>query len=1029
MATIGTPIDFNPFADGAQPDDSPSAKPAVFQGSTVTVRPPAATAPAKLSFDDLVQRGIQLGYSPSGAAGVAQNVMRESGGNPMDTGDGGTSHGLFQHHNERWDQLQAFAKKQGLDPNSPDAQFAFADKELREQYPTLRKRLTDPNVPVTEAEDSFKRVFERPASIMWQGKPGGGPVLGNDKYGFSDYARREHDTDPGTDIVYMPPEDYLSLTPPLGKDAFQTPAGRSIQKSVARGDKVEEIPLLGLKVDGQSAQVTEQDGRHRALLAQQNGVDMIPVAIRKEGNGTPTEIIGTTGKVLPHNFTPAAQMQTQPGNGGSLMGRIGSAIGSALIPGAEAATVGSPVEGDPFAATSSARATVGAPVDYDPFAQAGAVGIGGAAATPDQDRPNMFMSAAGGMGQGFGNMVLGAQQLAGKVLEAGSREGTMGAQAGKWLEKNATQGVQKMQGEMAPADAAHPWAAEAGRMAGVVAPIIATAGGAAAPELSTGARIGMEALTGGAGAITQPVAGDDSFWGKKAAQAAFGTVGGVLLGEAFHALPKIIDPVINWAVGIKGPGVVKDAATKEIVRRIAQDAKAGGPTAQDMLDLLNTAPGKSQTLADVGGENLVGLAGKVAREPGEGRQIMAGFLNERDLNAGLRLSDDINAGIGKGSRFTAAKALSDSRAAAAEPAYDAAYQHPPIDPKIMQPAGEIGALLSRPSMRSGMSNALKIAAEEGRDPNMLRIVHNPDGLPEFTATPTWQTLDYVKRGLDDVVEGFRDPTSGRLNLNTYGRAADATRTEFRSALKALNPNYAKALEAYSGPSASLDAIKAGEGFLQRDPEEITSRLANLESGDKEFYKLGAASALRKAIAKTGAQGDEARKIVGNAYTRMQLRPLFDTEESFDNFISSVTAESNMFKTRFRVLGGSQTGARLAEDLSPLNEAALSAGKAALSASRQNPVGLVMHGVNALKSLKRAGDPALNASIARALTSPAANPSSAGAKLLKSLAAQKPTVPVNAMAKLTRPLGKTVAPIAGTGLGSMFSPSSKQQAPQ
>jgi hypothetical protein len=327
-----------------EPEPMPTApaKPAVFDAPTVTVRPAAESKPAKpakLDFDDLVQRGIALGYSPNGAAGVAQNVMRESGGNPLDTGGNGTSHGLFQHHNERWDQLQAFAKKQGMDPNSPDAQFAFADKELREQYPTLRNRLTDDKIPVTEAEDSFKRVFERPASVMWQGKPGGGPRLGNDKYSFSEYALREHARDDGTDVVYMPPQDYLDLTPPLGKDAFQTPAGRSIAKSVARGDKVEEIPSLGLKVDGQTAQVTEQDGRHRALLAQQNGVDMIPVAVRKEGNGTPTEIVGTTGKVLPHKFTPAAQMQTQPGEGGSLMGRIASAVGNALVPSAAAAEV------------------------------------------------------------------------------------------------------------------------------------------------------------------------------------------------------------------------------------------------------------------------------------------------------------------------------------------------------------------------------------------------------------------------------------------------------------------------------------------------------------------------------------------------------------------------------------------------------------------------------------------------------------------------------------------------------------------
>lgn len=403
-----------------EPEPMPTA-PAGFTAPTVTVRAPPQTPaprpaapakPMKLDYDQLVQKGIDLGYSPNGAAGVAQNVMRESGGNPLDTGDNGTSHGLFQHHNERWDQLQAFAKKAGLDPNSPDAQFAFADKELREQYPSLRKRLTDEKVQVSEAEDSFKRVFERPASVMWQGKAGGGPRIGTDKYQFSDYALREHEADEGTDVVYMPPSDYLALTPPLGKDAFQTPAGRSISKSVARGDKVEEIPSLNLKVDGNTAQVTDQDGRHRALLAQEAGVDMIPVAIRKEGEGNPTEIVGTTGKVVPHKFIPAADVQPQPGEGGSLIGRIASSVGNALIPGAQAAEVppsdqfimGTPEPMPTAPPTAPGGITEAAPEDAGRTSMGGSVSSFGRGIAP--------YAIAGGVGAAIGKAPGAAAGLA-----------------------------------------------------------------------------------------------------------------------------------------------------------------------------------------------------------------------------------------------------------------------------------------------------------------------------------------------------------------------------------------------------------------------------------------------------------------------------------------------------------------------------------------------------------------------------------------------------------------------------------------
>ena len=93
--------------------------------------------------------------------------------------------------------------------------------------------------------------------------------------------------------------------------------------------------------------------------------------------------------------------------------------------------------------------------------------------------------------------------------------------------------------------------------------------------------------------------------------------------------------------------------------------------------------------------------------------------------------------------------------------------------------GAIGTLLPRPSMRAGMANAMKIATEEGRNPNVLGIDLNAQGEPVFTRVPSWQTLDYLKRGLDNVVEQYRDKATGKLVLDTYGRAAKLTRQQFR----------------------------------------------------------------------------------------------------------------------------------------------------------------------------------------------------------------------------------------------------------
>ena len=45
---------------------------------------------------------------------------------------------------------------------------------------------------------------------------------------------------------------------------------------------------MDVKVDGPTATVTDQDGRHRAILAQQEGLEAIPVAVRRTRIAAPS---------------------------------------------------------------------------------------------------------------------------------------------------------------------------------------------------------------------------------------------------------------------------------------------------------------------------------------------------------------------------------------------------------------------------------------------------------------------------------------------------------------------------------------------------------------------------------------------------------------------------------------------------------------------------------------------------------------------------------------------------------------------
>ena len=72
-----------------------------------------------------------LGYSPPQAAALAGNAMAESGGSTSILGDKGKALGIFQWHPDRQARLFDYAKSQGLDPKSEQAQLGFFDWELK----------------------------------------------------------------------------------------------------------------------------------------------------------------------------------------------------------------------------------------------------------------------------------------------------------------------------------------------------------------------------------------------------------------------------------------------------------------------------------------------------------------------------------------------------------------------------------------------------------------------------------------------------------------------------------------------------------------------------------------------------------------------------------------------------------------------------------------------------------------------------------------------------------------------------------
>ena len=547
---------------------------------------------------------------------------------------------------------------------------------------------------------------------------------------------------------------------------------------------------------------------------------------------------------------------------------------------------------------------------------------------------------------------------------------------------------------------------------------VGTLGGTAlTPAARAATTLGKIAAGGATGAGVGAVSGfshtNDESLGQDLAATGIGTAIGAPIGAGGAAIgDRVVAPVVNWVARKFSPEAADSQAVKVIADRMRQDANAGGPSANDMLDLLTAAGAerKPQTLADVAGENVKGLTGRIAREPGEGKQIIAKALNERDVGAGSRLAEDVNAGIsGGGSAHDTIEAMMQARSAAAQPRYAEAFQRQQVwSPRLQE-------FLEDPVMRQGLRRGMELERIDSVthrrpfDPTTLGVDLDQEGNVALRTVPNMRVLDAGKRGLDAMIADERNPMTGRLSQR--GVTLDQFRRGYLGELDDLDTsgNYAAARQSWAGPSASMDAVRAGQAILQKNPEEIAAEVDRLHPGDQEFYRLGAADAIKEKLARTGMGGDESKRIIGNEFTQRQIRPLFQSQKEYDRFINGVTAENRMFETRHNTLGGSHTAGRAAED-SPGGGAALGhAVRGGLALSEGAPGAATLSFAKALGALSRGESPAVNAAAARILTEPATSPT-LYSNLVRLLAAQQP---------------KGQTPMASTPLASVLASSYPQ----
>ena len=115
----------------------------------------------------------QQGFNDAAICGILANIQHESNFNPNAVGDGGTSYGICQWHNERNTSLQNYCNSNGLDYRTVEGQLSYLMYELKNNYTGVYNTLK--SVPNTQqgayqAAYEWTVKFERPQNMESAGQ-------------------------------------------------------------------------------------------------------------------------------------------------------------------------------------------------------------------------------------------------------------------------------------------------------------------------------------------------------------------------------------------------------------------------------------------------------------------------------------------------------------------------------------------------------------------------------------------------------------------------------------------------------------------------------------------------------------------------------------------------------------------------------------------------------------------------------------------------------------------------------------------
>lgn len=456
--------------------------------------------------------------------------------------------------------------------------------------------------------------------------------------------------------------------------------------------------------------------------------------------------------------------------------------------------------------------------------------------------------------------------------------------------------------------------------AGVMGTVAEIGGGLLTGVAATKAGPMMRAAQSGLGARMAAGAGEGAFLGgiagfgnaegglvDKASGAAAGTAFGLAAGGAIPAIgagvraaTKPVRDAISARVNPQG------FADRKVVERLTADGKS--------ISQLSNQMREGMSLADAGGASSRTLLRTTVNVPGPAKEKVTAALIRRQFGQGDRLKTAIEKTFADPDAYLSVKDDIAARAKEiAAPLYREAYEKP------IPYTQSLEGILKTNAGKRALAKAKEMASNEQAPFRQWFANIADDGTITRKRVPDMRAWDYIKRALDDMIDGQTDSITRKTT--NEGRILVDLKNKMLAELDMHNPAYAAA-RAASADGFVLDrAIETGRKAMTMEPAALRRAVAGMTPPEKEAVRVGAAEALRKRIDDAGYTHDAVLKIWGNRRDVANLATLFDDEKQFSAFRRQVFAEMRKRATYNAVRGNSTTAAQMADmmDAGGLNE--------------------------------------------------------------------------------------------------------------